>query len=155
MGGQQSACCNETNNGLYGLSFVDGQMLFLPLEQMAHLPASTSAAETAVRATQAIEPAPTQLLDDTLSDGASAIDQSPLTLTLEQLVGLEVNLHSHLASHFDGIGEVRAIAVEGRIQVHISVAEGLAPLPIREDAQQWLRSIYGAAQPIDIIIRAP
>lgn len=155
MGGQQSACCNDPHSGLYGLSFVDGQMLFLPLDQLAHLPATMSNLPAGVRATQAIDSDSTDYLDPS-SDGSTARDRASqptaLMLTPEQLVGLEVNLHSHLASRFDGVGEVRATVIGDRTQVHVAVAAGLPPLPIRQEAEQWLRSIYGAAQSIDIIL---
>ncbi len=156
MGGQQSACCNDPNSGLYGLSFIDGEMLFLPLDQLAHMPAGVSTATVAARATQAVEADATQLLDPAASDSSTAIDRPAppiaLPLTPEQLISLEVNLHSHLISHFDGVGEVRATATGDRTQVYITVPAGLPPLPIRQAAEQWLRSSYGPAQPIDIIL---
>lgn len=156
MGGQQSACCNDPYNGLYGLSFVDGQMLFLPLDQLAHLPADMHTTTTDARATQTMETDSPELLDQAAIANSTAIDRPAqpiaLPLTPEQLVGLEVNLHSHLESHFDGVGEVRATATGDRTQVHIAVPAGLPPLPIRQAAQQWLRSNYGPAQAIDIIL---
>lgn len=166
MGGQQAACCNDPNSGLYGLSFVDGQMLFLPLDQMAHLPASGAPRTTDAGAIQATPshaigpystlPSPSELPDHTISDSSPAINSPAhpiaLPLTSEQLVGLEVDLRAHLQSHFDGVGEVRAKVAGDRTQVRISLPAGLPALPIRQDAQQWLRSTYGKSQQMDVIL---
>lgn len=166
MGGQQAACCNDPNSGLYGLSFVDGQMLFLPLDQMAHLPATGAPTTTDAGAAQTTPshalgpnptlPSPVEVLDHTPNDGTTAIERPAqpiaLPLTPAQLVGLEVELHAHLKSHFDGVGEVRATVSGERTQVRISLPAGLPSLPIHQDAQQWLRSTYGKSQQIDVIL---
>lgn len=171
MGGQQSACCNDPSSGLYGLSFVDGQMLFLPLDQMAHQPAVDSTTSTAAGATQTTPshatgptptppssnlPSPRELPAPAGSGGSTSIDLPALPIVLplapEQLVGLEVDLLAQLQSRFDGIREVRATSSGDRTQVNISVLEGLPPLPIQKDAERWLEATYGPALPIDVIL---
>ena len=143
MSGQQSACCNDPSSGLYGLSYVDGQMLFLPLDQLAHLPANLPSASNATHT-------------DSSQAGSAAVGRlappigSPLTP--EQLVSLELNLQAHLASHFDGVGEVRATSSADRTLVHISLSSGLPSLPIQQVAVQWLQSQYGTSRHIDLIL---
>lgn len=149
MGGSQSACCDDPNSGLYGLSFVDGQMLFQPLAEMANSPAASAT------------------VSNTTSAHAHGADQSniaavglpalPLALPLavEQLRGIEVQLRAHLTSIFDSIGEVRALAQGDRIEVRIQVPSSLPPLPIQRTAQAWLQDNLGAAQSFDIVLSNP
>lgn len=143
MGGQQSACCNDLNNGLYGLSFIDGQMLFQPLAEMAHAPAIESRS-LAAQATNAHSNSP----------GGAAIGApaAPLALPLadEQLRDLEVQLRVHLNSIFDNVGEVRAQNVEGRTHVHVQIPAALPPLPVQRTAAAWLRDNLGSSQAFDI-----
>lgn len=162
MGGQQSACCNDPSSGLYGLSFVDGQMLFLPLDQMAHLPATDLTPVNATRATpedgtpttgipaaMPATPMPAIKSDALMRSGRQALERP---LAAQQLTSLEVNLQAHLNQHFTGVGEVRATNNGDRLQVHITVPASVAPLPIQQDAHEWLQSNYGAAQAFDVII---
>ncbi len=171
MSGQQSACCNDPNTGLYGLSYIDGQMLFLPLDQLAHLPANIAGLPDGSPASQTVPsvgagpalPHAPQLLSGDVSSGeelsgaaSTAIGRlappMALPLTTEQLVSLEVNLQAHLTSHFDGVGEVRATGSGDRTRVHVIVPAGLPPLPIQHVALQWLKSQYGAERHIDLIL---
>ncbi len=140
--GQQSLCCSDPESGLYGLSFVNGQMVFLPLDEMAHSSAvdatkpavSTSDSPKAGRTSAVVSPA------------------DPLTLRLPEspLSALEIQLRAHLSETFDGIGEVRATASGERTMISVKVPLGAPTLPIRNSAEAWLQSVYGARSHFDI-----
>ena len=144
MGGSQPACCDDPNSGLYGLSFVDGQMVFLPLNEMSHAPATSSSAST-LKATNAQGVPP---------NGVAAVglpaEPLALPLTIEQLRGIEVQLRAQLNSIFDSIGEVRARENGDRIQVRIQIPASLPPIPIQRVAQAWLQDNLGASQAFDV-----
>ncbi|MEO8268325.1 MAG: hypothetical protein ABI557_01320, partial [Aureliella sp.] len=133
MGGSQTACCDDPNSGLYGLSFVDGQMLFLPLAEMAHAPA-TSAMASNTKSTNAQRADQSNLADV----GVPALPLA-LPLAAEQLRGIEVQLRAHLTSVFDSIGEVRAQPIADRIHVRIQIPEAAPSLPIPRAAENWLQ----------------
>lgn len=142
MGGQQSACCNDPNTGLYGLSFVGGQMVFLPLDEMALTPAI-----------DARSPQPEK--SETTKTGKTSADLGPaeplsLPVPVTQFSALEVQLRASLNDLFDGIGEVRAEASGERVSVIVRVPPGVAPLPIRQATESWLQSVYGDASRFDV-----
>ncbi|MEZ6152838.1 MAG: hypothetical protein R3C09_22295 [Pirellulaceae bacterium] len=148
MGGSQSACCDDPNSGLYGLSFVDGQMVFLPLDEMAHaaaIPATPNSNGPTAKSTQAHDA-------DLSSEAAVGLPAQPLSLplTVEQLRGIEVQLRAQLTNIFDSIGEVRAVSMGDRIQVRIHVPAAIPPLPIQRAAQAWLQDNLDTSQAFDV-----
>lgn len=149
MGGSESACCDDPNSGLYGLSFVDGQMLFQSLAEMAHAPA-TSATASNTKA-PAAKSTTAQVADQS---GTSAVglpaDPLALPLTVEQLRGIEVQLRAHLTSIFDSIGEVRTLPRGDRTEIRIHIPASLPPLPIQRTAQAWLQDNFGGSQIFDV-----
>ncbi len=142
MGGQQSSCCNDPNAGLYGLSFVGGQMVFLPLDEMAVTPAVDA------RSPQ-VEKSETTKAAKTAGEAGSA-EPISLPLPTTQLSALEVQLRAKLNDLFDGIGEVRGVANGDRVTVRVSIPQGVAPLPIRQATENWLQSVYGDASRFDV-----
>ncbi len=142
MGGQQAACCNDPQAGLYGLSFVNGQMVFLPLNDMANSPAVDARAAP-------IEKAETSKAGRTSAVGSPA---EPISLPVPdvQLRALEVQLHAHLNEAFDDIGEVRAATNGERTAISIRSPRGVPSLPIRHTVELWLQSIYGDVSRFDI-----
>ncbi|MCA9180815.1 MAG: hypothetical protein KDA51_05160 [Planctomycetales bacterium] len=153
MGGSQSACCDDPNSGLYGLSFVDGQMVFLPLSEMAHMaaiPAAPNPNGPIARSSKAQGA-------DRSSQAAVGLPAVPLALplTAEQLRGIEMQLRAQLTSIFDSIGEVRAMSIGDRIQVRIQVPAATPPLPIQRAAQAWLQDNLGVSQAFDVELANP
>ena len=149
MGGSQSACCDDPNSGLYGLSFVDGQMLFQSLAEMAHTPATLATASdvksSAAKTTNAS-------LADQSRTAAVGLPAVPLALPLaaEQLRGIEVQLRAHLTSIFDSIGEVRVLTRGNRFEVRIEIPAALPTLPIKRTAEAWLQDNFGNSQTFDV-----
>jgi hypothetical protein len=145
MGGQQAACCNSPEGGLYGLTFVNGQMVFLPLDELAHTPAR-----------DAREPSAVQRIDKAKTGRTSAEVEpaEPLDLPLVEprLTDAEIGLRAHLVGMFDGIGEVRGASQAGATTVVVQVLPGIPTQPIRNAAEDWLRSFYGAGSRIDVEI---
>ena len=149
MGGSQSVCCDDPNSGLYGLSFVDGQMLFQLLAEMAQAPATSATATTAKAS--AAESTNTRFADqsDTTALGLPAVPLA-LPLAAEQLHGIEMQLRAHLTSIFDSIGEVRVLARGDRTEIRIQIPASLPPLPIQRTAEAWLQDNVGDSQAFDV-----
>lgn len=145
MGGQQAACCNNSEAGLYGLTFVHGQMVFLPLDQMAHTPAVDARPPNAADSTEKAK---------TSRTSAELEPAEPLDLPLlePQMADVETALRAHLNDIFDGIGEVRGARRSGMIALVIHVLPGVPSQPIRNSAESWWQSRYGANIPVDIEI---
>lgn len=134
MGGRQTACCSDPQSALYGLSFINGQMVFLPLDEMAHTPA-LDATKPPIDRAEGVKAGKT---------AAVLGPAEPLTLPLADapFSALEIQLRAHLTELFDGIGEVRATANNDRIMVTVKVPSGTPALPIRDSAVAWLQSVY-------------
>lgn len=135
IGGQQSACCNDPQSGLYGLSFIGGQMVFLPLDEMATTPAAAAGGL----------PFEHGGLPKNNQTSAASPSAEPVRLPLaeDQLGRLEVQLRAALQESFDGIGEVRAQAETDRVRLSVQVPAGVPPLAIRQLAEDWLESALG------------
>lgn len=142
MGGRQTACCSDPQSALYGLSFVNGQMVFLPLDEMAHTPALDASKPQNDRA------------DNIKAGKTSAVlgPADPLTLPLadSQFSALEIQLRAHLLTLFEGIGEVRATTNNDRIMVTVNIPNGAPSLPIRDSAVAWLQTVYGASSKFNV-----
>ena len=142
MGGRQTACCSDPQSALYGLSFVNGQMVFLPLDEMAHTSAVDASKPQNARA------------DGVKVGKTSAVLEPATPLTLpqadSQFSALEIQLRAHLNELFEGIGEVRATTINDRIIVAVKVPTGAPTLPIRNSAVDWLQSVYGASAKFDV-----
>ncbi len=152
MGGSQSACCDDPNSGLFGLVFVDGQMVFQPLAEMAHTPAmpaahTQSADLESTRARAATARGPVM----------EAIPSNPPTLPLSevQLRTLELELRAHLTSIFDSIGQVRATSQGDQSSVFIQIPAGIAPLPIQRTAEKWLEDNVGPSYSFGVELTNP
>lgn len=143
MSGQQSTCYDDPQSGLYGLSFVDGQMLFQPLSEMAHLDAKGHSSTKLSSANVS----PTAPNNSAVSDPAQPLH---LPLPDDQLRRVELDLRAHLSSLFDSVGEVRAKAVDSTIAVTIRIPATTPSLPIHQAAQQWLQSNLGSAHLFDV-----
>ncbi len=142
MGGRQTACCSDPQSALYGLSFVNGQMVFLPLDEMAHTSAVDASKPQNARA------------DGVKVGKTSAVLEPATPLTLpqadSQFSALEIQLRAHLNELFEGIGEVRATTNNDRIIVAVKVPTGAPTLPIRDSVVAWLQSVYGASAKFDV-----
>jgi hypothetical protein len=145
MGGQQAACCNSPETGLYGLTFVSGQMVFLPLDEMAHAPARDARQSTAEEKVEKAKSGRT-------SAELGSAEPLDLPLVEPRLPEMETALRAHLIGMFDGIGEVRGKRQAGLTTVVVQVPPGSATEPIRNAAEDWLRSLYGIGSPLDVEI---
>lgn len=140
MGGSQQNCCNAAENNLYGLTFIDGQMVFQSLTEMSTIsPAAIDNAHSR----------PSETSADTSVERVGASGQA---LDLDQL---SIQLRSFLNERFSGIGEVR-VHRESRIQpvgidLFVDVQRSNATvIELRQAAEQWLAVNTEASTAFDL-----
>ena len=134
--------------GLYGLSFMDGQMVFLPLDQMGATPA--------MDARDGGDRVGTALHEDDRSGasrGAEGVVRPAPDVAPANWDALEAGLRAHLKQFFDGIGEVRARREGEGIAVTLAIPAGVPDQPIRDAASQWLREMLPDAAAFDVDVR--
>lgn len=127
MGGNQRACCGDLGNPLYGLTFIDGQMAFQPLDVIATTPIKT--AEQSQADTQSTA-------SDVNQDGADR-ENRPVT-TGRANGAIAVALRSYLIQSYDEIGTVEFEPTQDRVVVKIVVPTNFSADPVRELADRWL-----------------
>ena len=139
MGGSQMACCNTDESNLYGLTFINGQMVFQSLSEMSSIPPQgpeTVASSQSSSAARSLVPA-------TPSDGHS--------VDLDQL---SLQLRTYLSNRFEGVGEVRTESREGTTVVQVFLEPALefsttTRAQLRAASAQWLSQNY-SSQPLDL-----
>ncbi len=144
MSGQASGCCNDPLSQLYGLSFVEGQMAFIPLAELEQRPVSTTTSATTTAAAAA-------------SSGAGGAANATVGVPVLPVVGLsdselEIQLRTYLLTLFEGIGEVRSESQAGEVGLQIQVAGGVNAQAIRRAADDWLSANYRELRLTDIDI---
>lgn len=140
MGGQQAGCCDAVDNGLYGLSCIEGQMVFLPLDELA-----TQTARNAQAANTGAAHKPGRTSGEVLA--AQPLQLGNASLSLAEI---EIRMRAHLTQLFDGIGEVRGQSSAGQTVLVVEVPVGIPTLPIRNAAEEWLRTaVPGASLEIE------
>lgn len=139
MGGVQSACCNSLETNLYGLTFLDGQMVFRPLAEMSTLPHDRVLSE---QNTTAAEP-----------DRSG--DRQPTTgsLSREQLT---IQLRTYLTNRFPGISEVHWSdeQPEPVIRIYLDSSHPSADpnQAVQQSAEAWLKEHMTSATPLHVEI---
>ncbi len=136
VGGQQSACCGDPLLGLYGLMFVDGQMVFQPLPALADT--------QAVRAMSPGTNAPEQLQATAATRPANPEGQA---IDREQL---SIGLRAHLQQAYRQVAEVRVSRRKAWWQVSVLLEDETLTQPIQQAAEQWLLDQYGDASMFDV-----
>ncbi len=138
MGGAQSACCNSPETNLYGLTFIDGQMAFQSLTEMATLPHNSVQSPPSATASGL--------------DSADDDNRPSAGLSGEQLA---IQLRTHLTNRFEGIGEVRVVEEQAELAIRIYLNADLKPSApdariVRQAAEAWLAENFAGAKPASV-----
>lgn len=156
MGGGQFQCCNDPAGGLYGLSFIGGQMVFVPLAQMAVSPAVEARGLPAGRTSDIAAGAafdslpPANAPADNVGNAEPLSGPSPTAPAAAELNRIEVRLRAALAEMFPGVGEVRATHGPEGLLLRVSVAPGVPPLAVRQAIESWSAANLEASLPVTI-----
>ena len=120
MTGHEHAVCGDMCGALYGLSFIDGQMVFQPLDVMATSPVGGDSTSTHASATSG------------LNEQAEVASEVTIDRDL-----LAVDLRTHLLTELDRIGGVRVAGDASQLVIEIETPAAQADAA-RRSARRFL-----------------